>query len=62
MPFQVYQNIFFGEIISRKGVNPDPRKLLALTEISHLIIKRIAIILGIIHHLDNFSPLIAEVC
>ena len=58
----MYQNIFFGEIIYRKGVKPDPRKLLALTEISHLIVKRIAIILGIINYLDQLSPLIAEVC
>ena len=32
MPFQVHKLAFFGEVISREGVQPDPQKECALTE------------------------------
>ena len=39
--------LFFGEVISRKGVHLDPRKVHVLTKMPTLIIKRTAVILGI---------------
>ena len=34
----MYQDTFFGEVISREGVQLDPKKLCLLAEMPHLII------------------------
>ena len=53
---------FFGEIISRHDVKPDPRKLNMLTEISPKHKKGIANIPWNSYYLSKFSSSTAEVC
>ena len=53
---------FFGEIISRNGVQPELQKLYMLTEMLPLLTKRTAIFLGIKNYLEKFSLVIAEIC
>ena len=48
---------FFGEVVSRQGVQPDPQKVRALTE---MLVpknkKEMQAFLGIINYLNKFSP------
>ena len=52
---------FFGEVASRQGIQPDPEKVRALTEILAPK-KEPQAFLGIINYLNKFSPGISEVC
>ena len=53
---------FFGEIISWNGVQPDPRKIKALVEMSPPKNKELQAFLGIINYLGKFSPSTANIC
>ena len=54
---------FFGEVVSRGGMQPDPRKISTLTEMpAPKNKKELQAFLGIINYLSKFSPDIAEVC
>ena len=54
---------FFGEIVSRDGMQPDPRKISTLTEMpAPKNRKELQAFLGIINYLSKFSPDTAEVC
>ena len=54
---------FFGDIVSRQGVQPDPQKVRALTE---MLVpknkKELQAFLGVINYLNKFSPGTSEVC
>ena len=54
---------FFSEVVSRDGVQPDPQKISALTEM--LVTqnkKELQAFIGIINYLSKFSPDMLEVC
>ena len=54
---------FFGEVVSRQGVQPDPQKVRALTEMpTPKNKKELQIFLGIINYLNKFSPGMSETC
>ena len=54
---------FFGEVVSREGVQPDPWKIKELTEMpAPKNKKELQAFLGIINYLGKFSPGTAEVC
>ena len=54
---------FFGEVVSREGIQLDPQKIRALTEMLAPKNKReLQAFLGIINYLGKFSPGMAEVC
>ena len=54
---------FFGKVVLRKGIQPDPRKVKALTDMPPPKTKReLQAFLGIINYLGKFSPGTAEVC
>ena len=54
---------FFGEVILRRSVQPDPQKIKALTDMPAVNNKKeLQAFLGIINYLDKFSPGTAEVC
>ena len=54
---------FFGEVVSRQGVQPDPQKVKALTKMPAPKNKReLQSFLGVISYLGKFSPGTAEVC
>ena len=54
---------FFGEVISRRGVQPDPQKIKALTDMPAPNNKKeLQAFLGIINYLGKFSPGTADVC
>ena len=54
---------FFGEVISRKGVKPDPQKIKALTDVWVPNYKKEhQAFLGIINYLGKFSLETAKVC
>ena len=54
---------FFGEVVSREGIQLDPQKIRALTEIPAPKNKKdLQAFLGIINHLSKFSPDMLEVC
>ena len=54
---------FFGEVISRRGVQPDPQKIKALTDMPVPNNKKeLLVFLGIINYLAKFSPSTAAVC
>ena len=54
---------FFGEVVSRQGVQLDPQKVRPLTE---MLVpknkKELQAFLGIINYLNKFSPGMLEVC
>ena len=54
---------FFGEVLTRQGVQPDPKKVRALTE---MLVpknkKELQAFLGIINYLNKFSPGTSEAC
>ena len=48
---------FFGEVISRQGIQPDPQKVKALMEMAApKNRKELQAFLGIINYLNKFSP------
>ena len=54
---------FFGEVISRHGLSPDPAKVKPLTDMPPSKTKReLKSFLGIVNYLNKFSPMTAEVC
>ena len=54
---------FFGEVILRNGVQPDPQKISALMEMSSPITKEeIQVFLGTINYLDKFSLSTVAAC
>ena len=54
---------FFGEVVSRDGMQPDLRKISTLTEMpTPKSKKELQAFLGIINYLSKFSPDMAEVC
>ena len=54
---------FFGEVVSREGVQPDPQKIRALAKMPAAKNKRdLQTFLGIINYLGKFSPGMLEVC
>ena len=54
---------FFGEVVSRQGVQPDPQKVRALTEMpAPKNKKELQAFLGIINFLNKFSPGTLEAC
>ena len=54
---------FFGEVVSREGIQPDLQKVRALTKMPVPKNKReLQAFLGIINYLGKFSPGTAEVC
>ena len=53
----------FGEVVSRQGIQPDPQKVRALTEMQVPKNKKeLQAFLGIINYLNKFSPGALEVC
>ena len=54
---------FFGKVLLRKGIQPDPQKVKALTNMPAPKNKReLQAFLGIIYYLGKFPPGTAEVC
>ena len=54
---------FFGEVVLRKGIQPDPQKIQALTDMLVQNNKgELQAFLGIITYLGKFSPDTVEVC
>ena len=54
---------FFGEVVSRQGIQPDPQKVRALTEMpAPKNKKELQAFLGIINYLNKFSPGTSEAC
>ena len=54
---------FFGEVVSRQVIQPDPQKVRALTEmLAPKNKKELQAFLGIINYLNKFSPGTSEAC
>ena len=54
---------FFGEVVSRHGVQPNPQKVRALTEMpAPKNKKELQAFLGVINYLNKFSPAMSEAC
>ena len=54
---------FFGKVVSREGIQPDPQKIKALTDMPVPKNKKeLQAFLGIINYLGKFSPGMVEVC
>ena len=53
---------FFGEVISRKGVQPNPQKVKTLADMVSRSKKELQAFLGIINYLGKFSQGTADVC
>ena len=54
---------FFGEVVSRHGVQPNPQKVRALTEMpAPQNKKELQAFLGLINYLNKFSPGTLEAC
>ena len=54
---------FFGEVMSRQGIQPDPQKVRALTEMPMLKNrKELQPFLGIINYLNKFSSGMLQIC
>ena len=61
--FRCTSILFFGKVVSRKGIQPDPQKVRALTQMPAPKNKQeVQSFLGIINYLGKFSPGTAEVC
>ena len=55
--------LFFGKVVSRKGIQPDPQKIKALANMLAPTNKReLQAFLGIINYLGNFSSGMVEIC
>ena len=61
--FRCTSILFFGKVVSREGVQPDPQKIKVLTD---MLVpknkKELQAFLGIINYLGIFSPGTTEVC
>ena len=54
---------FFGEVVSRQGIQPNPQKVKALTEMpAPKNKKELQTFLGVINYLNKFSPGTSEAC
>ena len=54
---------FFGEVVCRKGIQPDPQKIKVLTDMPAPKNKReLQAFLGTINYLEKFSPGTADIC
>ena len=54
---------FFGKVISREGIQPDPQKIKVLTDMpAPKSKKKLQAFLGIINYLGKFSPGTADIC
>ena len=54
---------FFGEVVSRQGIQPDPQKVRAQTEMpAPQNKKELQALLGVINYLNKFSPGTSELC
>ena len=54
---------FFGEVVLREGIQPDPQKIKVLTDMLAPKNKReLQAFLGIINYLGKFSPGMVEIC
>ena len=61
--FRCISILFFGEVISREGVQPDPQKIKALTDMPAPNNKKeLLAFSGIINYLGKFSSGSADVC
>ena len=61
--FRCMSILFFGKVVSREGIQPDPQKIKALTDMLGPNNKReLQAFLAIINYLGMFSPVMAEVC
>ena len=61
--FRCTSILFFGEVVLREGIQPDPQKIKALTDMPAPQNKReLQAFLGIINYLGKFSPGMAEIC
>ena len=61
--FRCMSTPFFGEVVSRHGVQSDPQKVRALTEnLAPKNQKELQAFLGIINYLNKFSPGMSEAC
>ena len=61
--FRCMSILFFGEVVSREGVQPDPQMIRTLTEMLVPKNKReVQAFLGIINYLGKFPPGTVEVC
>ena len=61
--FRCTSILFFGKVVSRKGIQPDPQKVRALTKMLAPRNKwELQSFLGIINYLGKFFPGTAEVC
>ena len=55
--------LFFDKVVSREGIQPDPQKIKALTDMpAPKNKKELQAFLGINNYLGKFSPGMAEVC
>ena len=54
---------FFGKVVSREGIQPDPQKIKLLTNMPvPKKTRELQAFLGIINYLGKFSPGMVEVC
>ena len=54
---------FFGKVVLREGIQPDPQKIKAMTDMPAPKNKReLQAFLGIINYLSKFSPDMVEIC
>ena len=54
---------FFGKVISREGIQPDPQKIKVLTDmLAPKNKKELQAFLGIINYLGKLSPGTADIC
>ena len=61
--FRCTSILFFGKVVSREGIQPDPQKVKTLTDMLVPKNKREPqAFLSIINYLGKFSPGMAEVC
>ena len=61
--FRYTSRLFFGEVVSRAGIQPDLQKVRAQTKMPVPKSKKeLQAFLGIINYLHNFSPGTEEIC
>ena len=61
--FRCTSILFFGEVVSREGIQSDPQKIRALAKMpAPKNKKELQAFLGIINYLSKFSPDMSEVC
>ena len=61
--FRCMSILFFGKVVSREGIQPDPQEIKSLTDMPVPNNKReLQVFLGIINYLGKFSPGTADIC